>query len=246
MQYSERTQRSSERYGNIDVSLARFDRRTIDFPRFFWLSQARTSRYGLNWPIIQAGNPLAFRAMKQFAGTRTKIHVLRTETDLYGYVGTKIEHNIPIELVDGDALRVGDEVEVFLSNSKSSTSFNSTYLGKSESRFCFSVPALMRLDGPVAQTRRKPNVEAVHLITDDGETEVEAVDLGPKGIGIRSELSFEAGIKVKMRVKGPTGEMEFNGEVVYSRFEEEKFVTGVRIESIDRIAAARWDLLLAA
>ena len=186
--------------------------------------------------------------LKRFIGTRAKITRLADEVEIFGWVQQEESAQLVLTFDGLPELTYGDPVTVQLMSKSASTTFDSNYQGTFKGKSHFTLPPLMRMDSPVAQSRRKPPLVAARLLKPTAVPNITVIDIAPKGVGFLCPESFEAGQSVSLEINSPVGVILIEGEVVYSRFDQEGqvFRTGMQFDRLARVDDARWNQLFAA
>lgn len=183
--------------------------------------------------------------MKVFLHTRAQITNLSSEKDSYGWVKGENKEAISIELSNPEDFAFNDPVMIILNSDRASTKFESTYRGTCEGISLFALPNLIRIDPPVEAGRRKIKIKSCSFETSMGTQPADVVDVSGTGIGIKTAESLESDSVLDFELHTEFGMVRLKGRVIYSRFQDEAFRSGVAIEGINRIDQARWNQLLA-
>lgn len=182
--------------------------------------------------------------LSQFKNTRARLTRLSDGTPTYAWVIDINPKRMVVQAVTG-SLAMRETYEIALCSNKSSTKFVAEMIGIDHGNSVFLMPDLIRMEAPVENARRRTDVSTATLLNPNAGTTVSVIDVGVNGLGIITEASYDSDTLVELRLNTNLGDIEMVCKVVYSRFEEGGFRTGLQVEKIGRIDQARWNLLLA-
>lgn len=183
--------------------------------------------------------------MKRFLSTRAKLESVNDATcNFFAWVFDVRGSRIHLKVDNAPKIEPGSIFHIKLSSNRSSSNFDVEFMGMESGNCVFHMPELIRMEPPIEQARRRTGVKTATIRPSD--VVVDVIDVGPKGIGIMTTESFDSDTELDLVLDTLLGDIRLSAKVVYSRFEETGFRTGLTISKIGRIDEARWNQLLAA
>lgn len=183
--------------------------------------------------------------MKRFISTRAKLESVSDPTNhFFAWVADVRGSRLHLKVDNGPKIEAGSVFSIQLSSNRSSSNFEIEFMGMESGNCVFHMPELIRMEPPIEQARRRTGVKTATI--KPSEVVVDVIDVGPKGIGIMTSESFDSDTELDLVLDTLLGDIQLSAKVVYSRFEETGFRTGLTISKIGRIDEARWNQLLAA
>jgi len=192
-----------------------------------------------------ADNAIVTLGMKRFISTRAKLESVSDPTNqFFAWVADVKGSRLHLKVDNGPKIDPGSVFSIQLSSNRSSSNFDIEFMGMESGNCVFHMPELIRMEPPIEQARRRAGVKTATIKATD--VIVDVIDVGPKGIGILASESYDSETELDLVLDTVLGDIQLSAKVVYSRFEETGFRTGLTISKIGRIDEARWNQLLAA
>jgi len=186
-------------------------------------------------------------AMQRFVRMRARMQRLSDSRFFAGWVCEMSPQRAVIDCTDESPCVSSDDLFVTVMGPQQGLAFRGRVALVHNSRIYIDLHGPLRTVPGTEESRiRVTDLNALVLV---GDTEIEAtaMDVSPKGIGLRSPISVENGASVSVSILSPGHTIQATGEVRYCKPDADapgSFRLGVQLNDMDRVSRARWTQML--